>query len=225
MKRLISSIKYDILFQYRQGFYLAYGFVTLFYLILLKILPINIANLILPFILFTDVSVLGFFFVGGIILLEKQQNSLDALMVTPLTVFEYLMSKFVSLSIIATLTTVILFLSISKNVSFLPALLMIVWTNMFFYTFLGIGLVSKVKSVNDYFVLAVPAGLILFLPMLTYFDIIKFPIFYLLPTEPAVEMLNQKITFPAVLILSFWMIVGGRVGYSLFVKNIVRKGV
>lgn len=224
MKRLFSAIKYDILFQFRQGFYLAYGFVTITYLVLLKSIPSEIATAIFPFILFTDISVLGFFFIGGVLLLEKDQNSLEALFVTPLTVVEYLLSKIVSLSIIASIATVILFITISGDLLFLPSLLLLVWANMFLYTLLGIGLVSNVKCINDYFVMGVPVGVILFLPLLNYFGVIKFIPFYFLPTEPTLEMLNGEFSLLAIIIVAFWMIISWFIGYSLFVKNIVRKG-
>ncbi len=224
MNRLLSSIKYDMLFQFRQGFYFAYGFVTLFYVILLKVIPESIAEAIFPFILFTDISVLGFFFIGAVLLLEKGQNSLDALFVTPLRVSGYLISKVISLSILSTIATVILFVTISGDLSFLPILLILVWANMFLYTLLGIGIASKVKSVNHYFIFGVPVGMILFLPLLTYFNFIDFAPLYLLPTEPTLEMLTGNFSVRSVLILIMWMIISWFVGNSLFVKNVVRKG-
>lgn len=223
MKRLLSIIKYDILFQFRQGFYLAYGFVTLFYLVVLLTVSKNIAEAIFPFILFTDISILGFFFVGGILLLERGQNTLEAIFATPLTVSEYLTSKIISLSIIATLATVVLFLAVKKEFTFLPVLLLLVWSNMFLYTLMGIGLASKVKTVNNYFVMGIPVGLLLFLPLLTYFNIIKFELIYFLPTEPTLEMLTGKFSMKAIIILIVWMIISWFIGYSFFVKNIVKR--
>ncbi len=224
MKRLHAAIKYDIIFQFRQGFYLAYGFVTLVYFVFLKLIPSEIAKMIFPFLLFTDISVLGFFLIGGVLLLEKNQNTLDALFVTPLTVVEYLLSKVISLTIIATLATVVLYVAVSRDLNFLPILLLIVWANMFLYTLFGIGLTSRIKNVNEYFIMGVPIGIILFLPLLTYFDIIKFDILYLLPTQPTLEMLNGNISISAVLIVMVWIIISWITGYSFFIKYVVRKG-
>lgn len=225
MNRLFTLVRYDILFQFRHGFYLAYGFVTLFYLLFLRAVPENFAQAIFPFILFTDISILGFFFVGGVVLLEKGQNALDAILVTPVTVTEYLLSKVISLSVISTAATLILFLAVSKEYSFLPVLLLLVWTNMFLYTLLGIALVSRVKTVTHYFVLGVPAGMILFLPLLTYFDLIAFPPLYLLPTEPTLEMLNGTFTPAGVVVTALWCCAAWRISYGQFDKYIARKGV
>jgi fluoroquinolone transport system permease protein len=41
------------------------------YLIILSFLPENIFSVALPLVVFSDPSVLGLFFIGGIILLEK----------------------------------------------------------------------------------------------------------------------------------------------------------
>lgn len=180
--------------------------------------------MIFPFLLFTDISVLGFFLIGGVLLLEKNQNTLDALFVTPLTVVEYLLSKVISLTIIATLATVVLYVAVSRDLNFLPILLLIVWANMFLYTLFGIGLTSRIKNVNEYFIMGVPIGIILFLPLLTYFDIIKFDILYLLPTQPTLEMLNGNISISAVLIVMVWIIISWITGYSFFIKYVVRKG-
>lgn len=223
MKRLINAVAYDVLFQFRHGFYFAYTFVTLFYVVLLKLLPAEVTGKVLPFVLFTDISVLGFFFIGGILLLEKGQNTLSALFVTPLRVHEYLLAKYISLSIIATIATLALYLITGGTLSFLPGLLGIVWLNMFIYTLLGIALVSMVKSVNDYFVLGVPVGVILFIPLLSYFDIWKWAPLYLLPTEPTLGLLAGDFSFGALVIMIFWAGIAWWIGYRTFIRKIVGR--
>lgn len=224
MNRLVTAVRYDILFQFRHGFYWAYGFVTLFYLVFLKAVPKAFAQTLFPFILFTDISVLGFFFIGGLVLLERGQNCLEAIFVTPLTVKEYLLSKVISLSVISSGAALILFLAVSENYTSLPTLLVLVWTTMFLYTLLGIALVCRVKNVTDYFVLGIPAGAVLFLPLLTYYEIISFPPLYLLPTEPTLEMLNGNFTPQGATVLTAWSIAAWLIGYHRFNKYIAQKG-
>lgn len=223
MKRVLSAVWFDILFQFRHGFYFAYLFVTLFYLILLFYLPGAVAEKSIPFILFTDISVLGFFFIGGILLLERGQHTLEALFVTPLRVKEYLLAKYISLSILASLATVSLFLAVGGNVLFLPFLLLIVWSNMFLYTLFGIALVSNVKNVNHYFIYGVPVGVILFLPLLSFFDIWEIPLLYLLPTEPTLELLCGEFSWAAVFIVFIWILLAWKVGYKQFSEKVVGR--
>lgn len=225
MKRLLSMILFDMKFQFRQGFYFAYFIVTVFYAALLWFLPVAISQKVLPFVLFTDISVLGFFFIGGILLLERGQNSLSALFVTPIKVQEYLLAKVISLSILSSIATLALYITVQGKLSFLPALLAIVWINMFIYTLLGIALVSQVKKINDYFIYGVPVGLVLFIPLLSFFDIFEFPLFYLLPTEPTLELLCGSFSIQALVIMLFWALVAWVVGYKQFVKKVAGRGV
>lgn len=225
MKRLLSMTLFDIKFQFRQGFYFAYLIVTVFYAAILWFLPVAISQKVLPFVLFTDISVLGFFFIGGILLLERGQNSLSALFVTPIKVQEYLLAKVISLSILSSIATLALYITVRGKLSFLPALLSIVWINMFIYTLLGIALVSQVKKINDYFIYGVPVGLILFIPLLSFFDVFEVPLFYLLPTEPTLELLCGDFSIWALLIMLFWAVVAWFWGYYQFVKKIAGRGV
>lgn len=221
--RLLYAIRFDMLFQYRHGFYLAYGFVTLFYAVVLMLLPEPVKIQVLPLILFTDISVLGFFFIGGILLLEKDQNSIEALFVTPLKAIEYLLAKYVSLSVIATVATMLLYVLVHREFSFLPELLLIVWLNMFLYTFVGIALVANVKTVNDYFVVGVPVGIVLFIPLLSHFDIWNAPFLYLLPTLPTLDILFGRGNISAYAIMICWSLGACFIGYKLFLKHIVGK--
>jgi len=76
--RLRHAILADIRFQIKHGFYLVYVIITIMYLIILSFLPENILSVALPVVVFSDPSVLGLFFIGGIILLEKGQGALPS---------------------------------------------------------------------------------------------------------------------------------------------------
>ena len=97
----IKPLKGDIVFQFRQGFYLVYILITLFYMLILSQLPEAWLQIAVPIIAFSDPSVVGFIFVGGIILLEKEQGVIDYLSVTPLKIRDYILSKVTSLMILA----------------------------------------------------------------------------------------------------------------------------
>ena len=95
--RFTSALKYDLKFQIRHGFYYAYAFVVTFYLIALLNIPLGIREWVTTLVIFSDTSVLGFFFVGSIILLERGQGTLNTLFVTPIRLHEFLLSKSLSL--------------------------------------------------------------------------------------------------------------------------------
>src|SRR5690554_5975368 len=98
--RLLHAVWADIRFQFKQGFYLVYVLITITYLIILSFLPEEILSVGLPLVIFSDPSVLGLFFIGGIIMLEKMQGILSVLVVSPLRTTEYILSKVISLALV-----------------------------------------------------------------------------------------------------------------------------
>ncbi|MDO9680631.1 MAG: hypothetical protein Q7262_06400, partial [Bacteroidales bacterium] len=104
--RFLSAIWSDIRFQIKQGFYLVYLIITIMYLIILSMLPENVLSIALPLVVFSDPSVLGLFFIGGIILLEKSQGVMMAIVVTPLKTEEYVLSKAISLAFVSVMAAI-----------------------------------------------------------------------------------------------------------------------
>lgn len=108
MSRFLSLTFHDVKFQFRQGFYLVYGIVTIIYIILLNLLSPNLRSTLGPIILLSDPSFLGFFFIGAILYYEKEQRVTSALFVTPVSYMEYLVGKILSLTLLSILVTVVI---------------------------------------------------------------------------------------------------------------------
>ena len=84
MSRLISTVRWDLRIQFRQGLYYAALFVIALWALVLSQLSETLVTLFLPYIIFFDLSVFGFYFMAGILFLEKGEGVLQALVVTPL---------------------------------------------------------------------------------------------------------------------------------------------
>jgi fluoroquinolone transport system permease protein len=95
--RLLHALQADVRFQWKQGFYLVYILITIIYLIILSFLPENVLSIALPLVVFSDPSVLGLFFIGGIIMLEKAQGFCLFWWFHTLRTTEYVLSKVISL--------------------------------------------------------------------------------------------------------------------------------
>lgn len=106
--RFLNALRIDVKFQYKQGFYAIYAVITIFYMIALSWLPEDIKKIVVPIIIFSDPSVLGLFFVGSIVMLEKGQGILQSLVVTPMRIGEYMLAKIVSLTLLAVLAGVMI---------------------------------------------------------------------------------------------------------------------
>jgi hypothetical protein len=106
--RMKNLIKGDIGFQFKYGFYFVYAVFTLFYILLLLVIPTNIRKEVGTLLIYTDPAAMGLFFMGAIVLLEKSLRVLNSIAVSPVKVVEYIWSKAISLGIIATAVAVLI---------------------------------------------------------------------------------------------------------------------
>lgn len=162
--RVFNALKADLNFQIKQGFYAVYIFVTLFYIFVLRYLPDDIVTQAVPFLVFSDPSVLGFFFIGAIVMLEKTQGILQYLVITPLRSKEYLLAKALSLTILAGIAgAAISGFSYPGHIRWFLLLPSIILTSVFF-TLYGFIAAAGCKTMNQYFIKMIPYLLIIILP-------------------------------------------------------------
>jgi len=149
--RISAAIRYDLKFQWRHGFYAAYALVTILYIaVMLNISP-DLRAILIPYLVFSDTSVLGFFFIGGIILLERRQRTLNNLFVTPLRASEYLWSKTITLSALATLVSLILLVIGGQTVMNLGWFVLGAALGSVFFILIGIAVAARSRTLNGYF--------------------------------------------------------------------------
>ncbi|HCT94373.1 MAG: hypothetical protein A2X19_02790 [Bacteroidetes bacterium GWE2_39_28] len=185
--RLLSAIWSDIRFQIKQGFYLVYLIITIMYLIILSMLPPNVLTIALPLVVFSDPSVLGLFFIGGIILLEKSQGVMMAIVVTPLKTEEYVLSKAISLAFVSVMAAIaITALSPIINVNWILLIISTILTAGLF-TLSGIMINAGCNNVNQYMVKTIPYMLLFVLPC---FSLLGFEYSYLFTVVPSVAALR-----------------------------------
>ena len=163
--RFLHALKSDILFQFKHGFYTIYAVLTIFYVFVLSYIPQDITDIVAPLILLSDPSVVGFFFIGGILMLEKNQGVLDYLFITPLHLLEYLMAKIFSLTLIAIMSSMII--AYGSGILFSPILLISsILLISFFFTLLGFIVALKCETINQYFIKMIPSMFFLISPCL-----------------------------------------------------------
>jgi fluoroquinolone transport system permease protein len=185
--RLLHAVWADMRFQIKQGFYLVYVIITILYLIILSFLPKDVLSVTLPLVVFSDPSVLGLFFIGGIIMLEKVQGVLSVVVVSPLRTIEYILSKVVSLALLSVLAAfAITGFSKYENVSWLLLFLSTILTSGIF-TLCGIMINAGCQTVNQYMIKTIPYMLLFVLPC---FSLIGFPYSWLFTIIPSVAALR-----------------------------------
>jgi len=188
-------------------------------------------------LLFFDPAIIGIMFVGALVLFEKSENVLQALIITPMKVDDYILSKITSLTILSIISAAIfvsllnIFSYIDFNIIFL--VLGIILTSILLIL-LGFIIVSRVNSINEYLLAMIIAFLVLlFPPMLHLSGIYENIIFYLWPTQASFILFTGVFNASS---LELWEIVYGSVyqviwigllyflAKKAFYKHIVLKG-
>ena len=163
-QRLLNSIKADIMFQIKHGFYGVYIALSIMYIIVLSFIPPASIKYVLPILIYFDPAGLGLFFIGGMVLLEKEQGVLALLYITPLKVKEYILSKVITLSLISILAGVVIsLLSYNSTVNYFLLCVSVFLVSVLF-TFIGFLVSTKSKTVNDYLVRMVPVMMLTIIP-------------------------------------------------------------
>lgn len=227
--RLTTALKGDVKFQFKQGFYFVYILVTAVYVIVLQKIPAGeIREYLAALTIYTDPAIVGFFFIGGIVMLEKQQGILDCLAVTPLSPAQYLISKAVSFGALAVAATVVIAIAAVWGEQNLALLLLSVALSSVVFTFYGFLAAGGCRTVNQYFVRAVPMMLLAILPC---FSIIGFPFSWLFRALPSVAGLHLAIgAFRGIaplaaaadlLVLAVWMVLMFLIALRVYDKSVL----
>jgi len=180
--RLLNALRADIRFQFKQGFYLVYLLLTLVYMVVLARLPREWESVAVPLTVFSDPSMVGFFFIGAIVMLEKVQGVLQYVTVTPLRSIEYLLAKVISLTLVALTAGVLITLATYQDsLNWAVLLVGITLTSSFFVA------AANCTTMNQYFIKMIPYMLLIVLPC---FSVVGFPYSWVFNIFPSVAGLH-----------------------------------
>lgn len=196
--RLSTALGADIRLQVRHGFYTAYIVVTALYAVALvelaRVSSSGVVRGVASALIFTDPATLGAFFVGGLVLLEKQQGSLYAVFVTPLRPVEYFVAKAVSLTVLATATSAVIAASTGLDVRPVPLFSSVVATSVLF-VMLGLAVAARVRSVNGYLLAMVPVVAVPMIPLVRLLGVDS-PLLWLIPTQASIRLIEAGLGGP-----------------------------
>lgn len=205
---------WDIRLQIRYGFYTIYAVLTAAFVVGLQTLGTGFRTEVAVLLIVTDPTVLGFYFIAAMVLFEKEEGVLDALVTAPIGDLGYLLSKVLTLSLLAVLASTLVAVLGHGRTAGVAVLIPGVALSASLFVLIGFIAVARYNSVNEYFIGAVGWGTVLFAPLFGYVGIIETPLFYLLPAQPVLLLVEGGFRSLAV-----WEIVYG-VGY-LLVGNVV----
>ena len=144
----------------------------------------------LPLTLFGALGATGYGFIAGMILFERNENTLSALIVSPLRINEYLLSKVFTLTVLACLEGTIITI-LSYGVKLNIGLLMLGFFILgLFYSLVGFIVVVRYTSVTDFLMTAFYYFIPLSIPMIKLLGLWESPVFYLWPTYAPVLLVQ-----------------------------------
>jgi fluoroquinolone transport system permease protein len=190
MKLLWSTLRWDWQLQRRQGLFAAALFVLLIWIVLFGLVNNVIAHYLLPIMLYIDLSVFGFFFMAGLLYLEKGEGVLAGLAVTPLRAWHYLVAKLISLTSIGVVVSLILTAVVHREAVNWFVLTGVLILNSVFFTLLSFVLAVRYSAINEFMI---PAVWLLGVAQIPFFDSLgiwhRWPL-YLLPFQAALLLVR-----------------------------------
>jgi fluoroquinolone transport system permease protein len=191
MEQLKHLLKHDFILLYRNKIIVISLLVTTVYVLIFRALSAfgNIEKL-LVLVIFNDPALLGFLFVGVMVLFEKNENTLEALAVTPIKISNYILSKSINLTLISLICCFAMVLSgYGSDFHYAHFFLATVLTTLIF-SFIGFIVVAGQSNFNKYILKAMGLILLLTVPFLGYFEVTESFYYVLFPTYPAIGLYN-----------------------------------
>lgn len=189
-KRTLSTLYWEIKLQYRNGFYYATAFILAFWVALYSQAPRLDLTTILPGLLMGNLLVTTFYFIAGLVMLEKSEGSLEARVVTPLRAGEYLLAKLLALSGLVLAENLIIAALFSRlQFRLLPTVMGLLLGGAIF-SLAGFLVVVRYNSINEFLMPSMPYTVLLMLPLVDFFGVFPSPLFYLHPMQAALVLLE-----------------------------------
>ena len=193
MSRLGATARGDVRLQVRNGFYWAAGFVALYCILLLNLVDAETLAWLIPPFVFSNLLMNTFYFIGGLVLLEKAEGTLEAQIVTPLRTSEYLASKIVTLTALAILENLaIVGLTFGFGVRIVPLTVGMLLAGPI-YALFGFAAVARYDSINEYIFPSFIYATLLSPPLFTYLGVWDSGWTVLHPLQPAMVLMEGAI--------------------------------
>jgi len=190
LKRTFSALRWELALQFRNGFYYATAFILAFWVVLYsQVSQLDLTG-ILPGLLLGNLLVTTFYFMAGLVMLEKSEGSLEARVVTPLRAGEYLLVKLIALSVLVLAENLIIAALISRfHFELLPTALGLILAGAIF-SLTGFLAVVRYNSINEFLMPSMVYTVVLMLPLLDFFGLVESPLFFLHPVQAALVLLE-----------------------------------
>lgn len=230
MNKFIALVKGELLRLKRYNLLAASIFVSIIWVGTLHFLDIDNVTQLIPQLVFIDVTTMAMLLVGVTFIYERDEATIRAMLVSPITKSQYLLAKMVANIVpsVLSLTAMYLYSKLFKIVDINYFLLLGgVVLVAFFHSLIGFLLTYYSKDFTDLVMAIMKVFFIFLLPViLVEFDIIKSEIFeklvYILPTKSALMILmgtTGRIETWDIIVSLIYMLMGSIILYYLVWKK------
>lgn len=192
MRTLINLIKLDIRLLVKYNLLAVSIFLAVIYIIIFKIFDIGGYYPLVTVIIFSDPAMIGFIFIGVLVLYEKSQHTLQAFSVCPVKQEHYIWSKAIALTILALpICFGIVFSAHGFSFNYFAFTISVVLSSILF-ALLGFVGVAHVQTFNQYIIVIPLFFAPAIIPLFDLFGLWNHPLLYLIPTHASLLLLKAS---------------------------------
>jgi len=195
MKMFLHQLKWSLIILARNNIILLSIIVTAIYAIIfyaLKGLP-NMDR-VLTLLILNDPAIIGLFFIGVSIIIERNQKTLDALMVTPVNHHVYIVTRVLALTLVGWICALMMgvaLMGISFNFIHFSAGVIAV---SLLSCLAGVWLICYTSEFMRFILKTIPIILVVNLPLLNYFGVTDVFLFKLMPIQGPLDLIVSSYT-------------------------------
>lgn len=165
--RIWSLLRGDIRFQYKYGFYFIYLVFTILYISLIFAFPRAWREKAAILMIFTDPTAMGLYFMGAIVLFEKSERVLDSIAVSPTRIYEYMLSKLLSIGVISVIVGLAIGI-LSNAVNITIHFIIGIFLCSCLFSAAGLAIAAKSVSLNNFIISTIPVQLLINIPAIAW---------------------------------------------------------
>ncbi len=197
MTRLLTTLRWEMVLQARAQFYVVTAIVAGVWIGLLLLLPEALRSspaALVPAFIASNLQITAFFFIAALVLLEKSQGTISALVVSPLRPGEYVGAKGLSLAVLAMAENAVIVAVVYGFELRWGWLLLGTFALGLVYAFVGLVAVARFDTINRFLMPSMLYIAFLGLPLLGYYGLVPRWVFAVHPVLPPLVLLEAGCT-------------------------------
>ncbi|HEX6126556.1 MAG TPA: hypothetical protein VFZ23_14375 [Pyrinomonadaceae bacterium] len=232
MTDLLKQVRWQfLLFSRNNLINMIIGITAVYVLLIYFLRDLQGIERFITLLIYNDPAVVGFIFMGISIILERDQEVLPALFVTPLNHHVFLISRILTLSALGFVSALAM-VATARGASFNPVHFSVgAFATCLLFSMMGVFIVSYTTEILHFLLRAVPLLIFMSLPLLNYFELTDWNILRLFPVQGGLNlMVNSYTESPSVAEIVFgyisiavWTPLLYWLVYRTFVSRMVRQ--